>query len=128
MPVKRMKFITRDYVRQNPDTMFLFGDNMARRGFGGQAREMRGEPNAIGIPTKWMPCNAPDAFFSDDDFEKVKGHIDKGFCLAVAHLIKEGIVVVPEDGLGTGLARLQETAPRLAAHIDWWIGKLEEFS
>jgi hypothetical protein len=43
----------------------VFGDNGRRIGFGGQAKEMRGEPNAIGVATNWEPSNRPNAFFSD---------------------------------------------------------------
>ena len=54
--VERIRFITREYVRANPDKIFLFGDNLEQRGLGGQAAAMRGEPNAVGIPTKKRPC------------------------------------------------------------------------
>jgi hypothetical protein len=50
--VIRLKHITREMVRADPSTVFVFGDNMARNGLAGQAKEMRGEPNAIGVPTK----------------------------------------------------------------------------
>lgn len=50
--IERMRHISRAYVRANRDKLFLFGDNLERRGFGGQAAAMRAEPNAVGIPTK----------------------------------------------------------------------------
>ena len=43
---------------------YAFGTSR-RIGFGGQAKEMRGEPNAISVATKWEPSNRPNAFFSD---------------------------------------------------------------
>lgn len=43
------KYIKRQDLKSNPNTQYLFGDNLKRSGFGGQAKEMRGEPNAIGI-------------------------------------------------------------------------------
>ena len=52
MPVIFMSSITREFVRNHPDFIFVFGDNLAKKGLGGQAREMRGEPNAVGIATK----------------------------------------------------------------------------
>ena len=61
--IERMRNISRAYVRANRDKLFLFGDNLERRGFGGQAAAMRGEPNAVGIPTKKKPSYAGDAFF-----------------------------------------------------------------
>jgi hypothetical protein len=63
------EFITRASCRANPDKTFLFGDNAIHAGFGGQAaKEMRGEPNAIGIPTKFYPNMRDDSFFTDKDF------------------------------------------------------------
>lgn len=61
--IERMQFITREYVRANRDKLFLFGDNLERRGLGGQAAAMRDEPNAIGIPTKKSPSYKNAAFF-----------------------------------------------------------------
>ena len=53
----QMKWITRSFVREHRDHIFLFGDNLARSGFGGQAAQMRAEPNAIGLPTKKLPSS-----------------------------------------------------------------------
>ncbi len=67
MPIIREPRITRQMVREHPDRLFVFGDNLARVGYGGQAREMRDEPNAVGIPTKKLPTMTEGAFFSDAD-------------------------------------------------------------
>lgn len=50
--VELMRFVSREYDRANPDKIFLFGDNLERRGSGRQAAAMRGKLNAIGLPTK----------------------------------------------------------------------------
>jgi hypothetical protein len=42
---------TRATARRYTDALFAFGDNLARTGRGGQAAALRGEPNAVGIPT-----------------------------------------------------------------------------
>jgi hypothetical protein len=52
MPIIYQKFIRRQDLRNNRDKFYVFGDNMQRIGYGGQARDMRGEPNAIGAVTK----------------------------------------------------------------------------
>jgi hypothetical protein len=70
--VVTMKWITRSFVRRHRDHIFLFGDNLAGRGFGGQAAAMRSEPNAVGIPTKKLPSNCEEAFFTDEEFEQNK--------------------------------------------------------
>jgi hypothetical protein len=64
----KWKRIYREDLRNNPDFMFLFGDNLQRTGLGGQAKEMRGEFNAIGIATKKSPSLSDDAFFTDEEY------------------------------------------------------------
>jgi hypothetical protein len=123
--IERMKFITRDYIRSNRDKLFLFGDNLERRGLGGQAAAMRSEPNAVGIPTKKGPSYRDDAFFSYDEFEQNKAAIDAAF-LEFANAITDSIrvVVIPSDGLGTGRAQLDRRAPRTFAYLQKCLSQL----
>lgn len=118
--VLRQKFITRSEVRSRRDCIFVFGDNMQRKGFGGQAKAMRGEPNTVGVPTKWAPETKDAAYFSDDCLlnqdvlKAINGAFDK-----LRFLMKDGMnVVIPLDGLGTGLADLPRRAPKLHAYIE----------
>ena len=116
--VVQMKWITRSFVRQHRDHIFLFGDNLARCGFGGQAAQMRSEPNAIGIPTKKLPSNTEEAFFTDAELEQNKAAIDRAFDrLSRMSSAVEQIVVVPTDGLGTGRAQLGNRAPLTFAYL-----------
>ena len=116
--VMQMKWITRSFVREHRDHIFLFGDNLARRGFGGQAAQMRGEPNAIGIPTKKLPSNDEEAFFTDAEFEQNKAAIDRTFeRLYQMSSTVEQVVVMPSDGLGTGRAQLENRAPLTFAYL-----------
>ena len=116
--VERMRFITRECVRANPDKIFLFGDNLEQRGFGGQAAAMRGEPNAVGIPTKKSRGYSRDAFFTDDELEQNKSAIDLAFA-KVAEAVTDTTrsIVIPSGGLGTDRAQLKERAPRTFAHL-----------
>jgi len=118
MPITFQKFITRQNLRDNPDRFYVFGDNVQRIEFGGQAKEMRDEPNAKGVATKWEPSNRPNAFFNDTllcrqqverDLMEVQRQLDRG-----------KTVVVPADGIGTGLARLPFVAPKLNEFINNW--------
>ena len=123
--IERMRYITRDYVRANRDKLFLFGDNLERRGFGGQAAAMRGEPNAIGIPTKKSPRYKEDAFFSDAEFEHNKAAMDAAFgeiANATTELTRS--IVIPSDGLGTGRAQLAKRAPRTFAYLQKLLNEL----
>lgn len=112
------KTITRAMLRAEPKTLFVFGDNMVGVGKGGQAREMRGEPNAVGIPTKLYPSMHAEGFFVDADLPKAMPRIDLAFGRLFVHAALGGEIVWPADGIGTGLAQLQERAPAIWAYIE----------
>jgi hypothetical protein len=109
MKVEYQKFIRRVDLRENPDKVYLFGDNTIHAGYGGQAGEMRDEPNAIGIPT----LKEPGVFFTDNEFETNKRLIDEAF----RQIPPDKTVVIPSDGLGTGIARLNIVAPRTFEYL-----------
>ena len=101
------------HIRENRHTIFVFGDNMIRKGRGGLAKVRRKEPNTFGIATKMAPTSRPEDYFSEDflvgavkmwnaDFQQLQGCIDKGLNVAF-----------PEQPLGCGLARLPKKAPTL---------------
>ncbi len=109
------RYITRDMLKAEPEKLFVFGDNIQRRGCGGQAKEMRGEPNAVGIPTKRFPSMSETAFFTDIILpywiESCKRDLIK-------LLVFDGTVVWPEAGIGTGLAQLEKRAPLIWRAIE----------
>lgn len=109
MPVIFQKMISRHDLIRNRSVLYVFGDNLQRKGFGGQAAQMRGEPNAVGIATKL----SPQYFFteSEADVRAQNRHIDKDMEPLFAHVKQGGIVVWPADGIGTGLAQLDIQSP-----------------
>lgn len=113
MPLLYMKRYTRKFIQSHPDWLFVFGDNFERRGLGGQAKEARGEPNAVGVPTKRKPTMSDDAFLTDADFKEwwSVARPDLG---RIADALNDGQVVIwPLDGVGTGLGKLASKAPRI---------------
>lgn len=108
----KQKWIMREDLQNNPTFMYLFGDNMSRFGLGGQAKEMRGEPNAIGIATKKLPKSTQDSYFTDDEYMDNVKVIYNDMLPAMLHIMKGGILVIPTDGLGTGLSDLPNKAPK----------------
>src|ERR1700676_4108169 len=112
MPIEKRSFITRQMLRDEPNTTFVFGDNLLGLGYGGQAKEMRGEPNAFGIPTKHKPSNKPDAFFTDDDLHTVAPIFQRRFMVLLKRLEERMNIVWSEAGIGTGLADLEHRAPK----------------
>lgn len=117
MPVIRQKMIFRDDLKANPNALYVFADNEARAGLGGQAKEMRGEPNAVGIRTKRVPSMSDDAFWSDAKAAKYYTMIQEDFEPVAKHLGLGKIVVIPADGLGAGLAELEKRAPQVARYL-----------
>lgn len=118
MPAIRQHRVHRADLRANRHALYLFGDNEQRLGMGGQAGEMRGEPNAVGVRTKREPHNGDAAFWSDADFDRQRALIDEDLAAAFAHARDGGLVVVPLDGLGTGLSELHIRAPRTLEYLE----------
>lgn len=107
--VRYLKWIKRDMLQADPEARFVFGDNAERWGLGGQAKEMRGEPNALGVATLF----APGDFYREHNLRAIAIVLDD-LCLVGREIVNGRTVYVPFDGLGTGLARLAENAPSIA--------------
>lgn len=109
MPIIFKDWITREFVQAHPNDYFVFGDNAQRVGLGGQAKAMRGEPNAIGVATKRAPDMEETSFYADteEDIRIVSHDLAK-----VILADRAGYTIyVPTDGLGTGLAQLPSRSP-----------------
>lgn len=122
------EWIVRADLRANPDRLYLFGDNERREGLGGQAREMRGEPNALGIATKRAPSMQPWALWTDADFKRCAAIIDRDVVRALEHAAAGGIVVCPKAGLGTDRAKLPTNAPRIYQYLRAWLVEIHRLS
>lgn len=73
--------ITKSYLRKNPNHIFVFGDNLKRKGYGGAAK-LRDEPNTYGFITKKYPNNNDGSFYKPEEY-KIK------FDVELKRLIKE---------------------------------------
>lgn len=127
MQVIFQEWITRQDLHNNRNKLYIFGDNMERQGLGGQAKEMRGEPNAIGIATKRSPGFNTVDFFSDqeDEFHTVYSDITN-----VWKRYQDGFshIVYPSAGVGTGLAQLESRSPRIFAVVKEFEEFLERYT
>ena len=110
------KFIYREDLRNNPDVFYLFGDNDMREGRGGQAKEMRGEPNAIGIRVKKAPLIG-DVYYTDNEFEENIRKINEDLNEVRKQLDYGKIIIIPSHGIGTGLALLKYKAPKTLLYL-----------
>ena len=119
------KRYTANTPKENPDIIFVFGDNLQGRGKGGQA-VLRDNPNVLGVPTKRYPGRSQGDYFtgSPDEARAVTNSIDE-----IDRLVKAGkTVAIPVDGgqisLGTGLAELNTRAPELLSYIQGSINQI----
>ena len=62
--------ITRKYLRDNPNHVFVFGDNLKRMGMGGAAK-LRDMPNTYGFITKKYPGIKDEHFYKLDEYKDV---------------------------------------------------------
>lgn len=122
------EWISRADLQDNPDKIYVFGDNVERYGYGGQAKEMRGEPNAFGIPTKWAPSMSDDAYFSDRQYNDIVIILDLHFQKLRSHIENGTSVVFPTNGIGTGLSQLPQRAPIVNDFLQNLVYDLENFA
>ncbi len=112
------KFITRQDVRNNDDAIFVFGDNDQRTGYGGQAKAMRGEPNAVGIRVKKSPSMDHNSFYTDNELMENIIKIDADINNLTKFTYGKETIIFPEDGIGTGLAQLPRKAPKTFEYLN----------
>lgn len=116
--IYKIKRYSRELIRNHPEAIFVFGDNMFRQGMGGQAQAARYETNALGIVTKKSPDHTNEAFFYTPELKYYKWASYNDFNLLHMYAADKYDIVIPEDGIGTGLSRLQETAPNILNYIE----------
>jgi hypothetical protein len=112
--------IYRQDLQANPNLLYVFGDNEQRVGLGGQAKEMRGEPNACGVAT----LKAPGQFWTEPMTPIQCRVIDADLARVVRHLAGGGHVIWPLEGIGTGLAYLEQSAPSTFRHLQARVAQL----
>lgn len=88
-----MRIITKEYLRKNPNHIFVFGDNVLRTGHGGAA-VLRDEPNTYGFITKKIPNNEDSSFYTPEEYlpvyikeieylkEEIEQHPDKLYLIS----------------------------------------------
>lgn len=106
----------------NPKVLYVFGDNERRVGLGGQAAEMRGEPNAIGIAT----LKAPGVFWTDADDSRQRAVIFADMKPLFVAARMGQTIVFPLDGVGTGLSRLETCAPETFRYLTDMVALLRQ--
>ena len=62
--------ITQEFLDNNLNAYFVFGDNLERYGHGGAAK-LRDHPHAIGFITKKFPDNKDESFYKPEEYSPV---------------------------------------------------------
>ncbi len=62
--------ITNQFLNDNPNALFVFGDNLIGKGYGGAAA-LRDHPQAIGFVTKKFPDNRDTSFYDPEEYESL---------------------------------------------------------
>jgi hypothetical protein len=62
--------ITKQYMLDHPDEIFVFGDNLLRKGFGGGAG-LRHFPNTFGFITKKAPATTDSAYYTPEEYRPI---------------------------------------------------------
>lgn len=62
--------MTREFLNENEDAVFVFGDNLIHKGYGGAAI-LRDHPRAYGFITKKYPNNEPDSFYGVGEYREI---------------------------------------------------------
>lgn len=106
---------SKELLLSNPDKVFIFGDNLQRRGKGGQA-VVRHERNSFGIATKVKPSTMVGSFFDDSNPTHYKAIEDDLFELK--EIGKETTLVFPSGGLGNGLSQMHLRCPKLFSYMN----------
>lgn len=100
----------------NPNSLFVFGDNILRYGEAGQA-QIRREFNSVGLATKIAPGMRENDFFSDLYYDKccsiILQEIEKIKKVYFNPSREVSELVFPFAGLGTGLSQLPTRAPKV---------------
>lgn len=119
---------SREEVAKQTDKVFLFGDNTNDRTNTHYVPSMtqaviRGLPNAIGIDTKKNRGTGESSYFTDEDFDTFKAQVDN----AIQQALDSGkTIVIPEGGIGTGKAQLQQRAPKLFNYLQEQLNRLQQ--
>jgi hypothetical protein len=130
-PIIKPKFtktdniINRTQVQNNKNVLFVFGDNNVRKGLGGQAKEMRGEPNSFGISTKKLPARSEGSYMTDTELEQNKKVMTEDVNKIINAWNTGNYIRVIVPQIGVGLAELPTRAPQTYLHLQSELQRLE---
>lgn len=105
--------ISKTFIAEHKEYIFLYGRDIARRGMLGQDWFCVGEPNCFAISTVGKLCPSIRKYFSDSKFNAYKRILDKDF----GKIPLDGRPIIPFRKIGEGCSRMNTEAPLLFAYM-----------
>ncbi len=104
--------ITRKFIREHPDWVFVYGNDWFHKSALGQAWHCSGEPNTHGVMTIFKICSGGRTYLNDNtlDFQ----HKLRATLISIPH---HGKVVIPFPKIGEGFSEMNKKAPLLFAYM-----------
>lgn len=103
--------ITNAFVKAHPDYIFLYGNDVMKKGCFGQSA-IAGYENTICIHVLYKFCASGARYFTDGDTE-AKRIID----FDISCIPLDGRPIIPLRRIGEGCSRMKELAPKLHAYM-----------
>lgn len=69
-PLPANNHVTYQFLEENPQAIFVFGDNLLRKGTGGAAA-LRHHVQSLGFVTKKSPTHADYAYYRPEEYKEV---------------------------------------------------------
>ena len=112
----RTKFITEDDLDRNPDWIFVFGDNLERKGYGGAAK-LRNHPQTYGFITKKYPGSRITDYYTPVEYIPV---FEQELTKLVAMIEENPDKMFIVSRLGSNLANKFGIYEKVIKHrLDW---------
>ena len=100
MELPKDLIVTKDYLDTHPDVVFVYGDNLLRKGLGGAAR-LRNHPCTYGFITKKSPNLDNKAYFTVSEYRPV---FERELKLLIHHITNHPEYTFLISKIGSGLA------------------------
>lgn len=112
--------ISRAFVIERRDLIFVYGIDSLRKGGMGQAWSCHNEPNTFGIPTCIKYCSSAILFHDNSGDTHNRELVDK----ALAAIPHDGRPIIVLRKIGEGCSRMKELAPKLFAYMQSELDKI----
>lgn len=114
MPLLIPPRISREFIQNHTDWIFVYGSVYTGQGVFGQAWVATGEPNAFPVPTMLKHCqSSTDRYFFDGDYHHFTKLIDE----KIAEIPRDSRPIIPFPKIGRGHSELWRRAPQVYIYL-----------